>query len=219
MKKKRIQQITIIDGVDGPVSVFIAGKDNDFKMPIKERLRNKRYQIRRQKAEKTIRSGAHTIEETIVYAKEKYGFVCTDQNHWNYISNRKCVKEGIIYKYMPELLGRLSTIAPPDPSDHKSLQAFRKLIDEREQKIELISDEAVPMDFQMFELNTGNGHLEIVADHRWDIFGVSYNGDKKMMKKLKNIAQDIYCFYGVSKEDIENKTERYEALVCALSDF
>lgn len=219
MKNKHAQQTTIIGGADGPVSVFIAHKDNHFRRSIKDRLRNKRCQMRRQRAEKRIRPGAHTKEETVVYAKEKYGFISVDPNHWKYISNRKDVKAGIIYKYMPQLLGSLLTIAPPDISHQKSLQEYRRLIDERERKIELIPDEAVPMDFQMYERIRGDGHLEIVLDDRWDIFGVSYSCNKKLVKKYKNIAKDIYSFYGVNKEDIENKTERFQNLVCAMSDF
>lgn len=47
MKDKLVQQTTIIGGEDGPVSVFIAGKGDDFKLPLKDRFRNKRYQMRR----------------------------------------------------------------------------------------------------------------------------------------------------------------------------
>jgi len=57
------------------------------------------------------------------------------------------------------------------------------------------------------------GHLEMVLEFQWNIFGVSYGGERKQMEKLKRIAQDLYSYYGVTEEDIKNKTERYSALV------
>ena len=189
MKDKLVQQTTIIGGEDGPVSVFIAGKGDDFKLPLKDRFRNKRYQMRRKRVEKRIRPEAHTKEETITYAKEKYGFLPLDETQRKYKSEKRCVRE------------------------------FYELLQERERKIEAISDEEVPMDFKMFELVIGKGHLEMVLDFRWDIFAVSYGGNRKQMRKLRRIAQDLYSYYGVTEEDITNQTERYSALVSVLSEF
>ena len=219
MKDKLVQQTTIIGGEDGPVSVFIAGKGDDFKLPLKDRFRNKRYQIRKKKAEKKIRPEAHTKEETIAYAKEKYGILPLDQTQRKYKNEKKCVREGIVYKHRPELLGEFLNITTPDVSNEKSMQEFYELLRERERKIEAISDEEVPMDFKMFELVIGEGHLEMILDFQWDIFAVSYGGARKQMRKLRRIAQDLYSYYGVTEEDIRNQTERYSALVCAWSEF
>lgn len=219
MKDKLVQQTTIIGGEDGPVSVFIAGKGDDFKLPLKDRFRNKRYQIRKKKAEKRIRPEAHTKEDTIAYAKEKYGFLPLDETQRKYKNEKKCVREGIVYKHRPELLGEFLNITTPDVSNEKSLQEFYELLRERERKIEAISDEEVPMDFRMFELVIGEGHLEMILDFQWDIFAVSYGGARKHMRKLRRIAQDLYSYYGVTEEDIANQTERYSALVCAWSEF
>ncbi len=218
MKKKCASQIAIIGGADGPVSIFVAGKDGGCKVPLKVRIRNKRMQMRRKRAEKKIHPGAHTKEETIVYAKEHYGFLALDQNCRICQDEKKSVREGIIYKYKPELLGEFLHISAPDSSDEKSFQKFYELLQERERILDAVPDEEVPMEFQMYELLSGKGHIRISADFKWDIFGVSYGGDRKQMKKFKRIAQDLYSYYGVTEEDIENKTERYAALVCAKSD-
>ena len=37
------------------------------------------------------------------------------------------------------------------------------------------------------------------------------------MKKFKKIARDLYGYYGVTEEDIKNKTKRYSLLVTNLS--
>lgn len=191
MKGKHASQTTIIGGESGPTAVFIAGRGEDFKMPLKDRIRKKYYQIQRRRKEKKIKSGAHTKEETIAYAKEKYDFFPVSPTQQKYKNEKKSVREGIIYRYRPELVGEFLHIP----------------------------EEEVPMEFQMYELVMEKGHLEMVLEFQWNIFGVSYGGERKQMKKLKRIAQDLYSYYGVTEEDIKNKTERYSALVCALADF
>ena len=65
-----------------------------------------------------------------------------------------------------------------------------------------------------------NGHdvkYEIEIDDNSDTFGVSFSGSKKEMKCFRKIAKDLYMYYGVSEDDIKNKTERYLSLVCILS--
>ena len=219
MKDKFVQQTTVIGGEDGPVSIFIAGKDDNFKLSLKDRFRNKRYQMRCKRAKKRIRPEAHTKEETVTYANEKYGLLPVDETQLKYKNEKKGVREGIVYKHRPELLGEFFNMATPDVSDKKSMQEFRKLLQERERKMDAISDEEVPMDFRLYELVMEEGHLEMILDFRWDIFAVSYGGNRKQMRKLRRIALDLYSYYGVTADDIINKTERYSALVCALSEF
>ena len=208
-----MQQAAIIGGEDGPTSVFIAGKDDGFKIPLRARIRKKQYQIRRKRVEKKIKSGAHTIKETILYAKEKYCLLPVEPTQLKYQNEKKSVKEAVIYKYKPELLGEFQHISAPDISDEKSMQEFYQLLEEREKIIETISKEEISMDFKMYELVQGNSHLEMVLDSKWNILYVNYGGDREQMRKLKKIAQDIYLYYGVTEEDIKNKTERYAALV------
>jgi len=46
---------------------------------------------------------------------------------------------------------------------------------------------------------------------------MSYSGNKAVMKKFKKISRDLYSYYGVTEEDIKNKTKRYSSLVTNLS--
>ena len=59
--------------------------------------------------------------------------------------------------------------------------------------------------------------LEMEIDYTWNIFGMSYSGNKEVMKKFKKISRDLYSYYGVTEEDIKNKTKRYLSLVTNLS--
>ena len=46
---------------------------------------------------------------------------------------------------------------------------------------------------------------------------LTYKPSTLLMKKFKKIARDLYSYYGVTEEDIINKTERYSSLVTSLS--
>ena len=54
-------------------------------------------------------------------------------------------------------------------------------------------------------------------ERTWGIISCSYSGKKKEMKRLKAINKDVYLYYGVTEEDIRNKTERYQELVTVLA--
>ncbi len=73
------------------------------------------------------------------------------------------------------------------------------------------------VDFHVYEMNVDDGCLEMELDYITKIFGVSYSGNKRVMKQLKKIAQDLYLYYGVTEEDIKNKSERYSSLLAILS--
>ena len=78
-------------------------------------------------------------------------------------------------------------------------------------------DSIIPMDFHLYKIEINDNFLEMEIDYTWNIFGMSYLGNKAVMKKFKKISRDLYSYYGVTEEDIINKTERYSSLVTSLS--
>ena len=76
---------------------------------------------------------------------------------------------------------------------------------------------AMPMDFHVYEIQIGDGRLEMEMDYHRKMLGISYSGSKKNIKRMKKIAQDLQLYYGVSEEDIRQKTERYHSLLAILS--
>ena len=66
MKNKSINQVSIINGEDGPTSVFIFGEAQ--KQSLKIRIRNAIYQSRRKRIEKRIAANPHTLAEVVQYA-------------------------------------------------------------------------------------------------------------------------------------------------------
>ena len=188
MKEMSSGAVAIIGGADGPTSVFVAGRKKGI--PLKHRVKNRIYKWKGKRAAKQIIAGERTLAETVAYAVDKYDAVEADITQRKYASQKKCLKGSLICRYKPELLGKLP---------------------------EIISEEQMPMDFHIYEIGIGDGRLEMEIDYHWNIFGISYSGSKKSMNQMKAIARDLYLYYGVSEEDIQQKSERYHSLLAILS--
>ena len=103
MKK---EAVSIIGGADGPTSVFVAGKKKGI--PLKHRLKNRIYKWKGKRAAKKITAGAQTLEEVVAYAAEKYHAAEADIAQRKYAAQKNCLKESLISRYKPELLGGLA---------------------------------------------------------------------------------------------------------------
>ena len=93
--------VHIIGGADGPTSVFWAGKKR--KQSIKMRIRNLIFRYKKERAQKRILPGGHTLQEVLKYAKRHYGITEISTTQWRYIEQKKSWKEGLLLKYKPEL--------------------------------------------------------------------------------------------------------------------
>ena len=159
-------------------------------------------------------ANSHTLEEVIAYIKEKYGAEDKREQAINYLEYRSCWKESLIMEYRPELLEGLAEFPSLKSRDEKEFQKFLNRVELFRKKVEEISDEEFPMDFHIYEIQIPEvGMLQVAIEKMWEKFGVSYNGKPE----LREIVKEIYLYYGVSKQDISEKSERYEELVRQLS--
>jgi len=117
----------------------------------------------------------------------------------------------------PEVLGEMKDIPKPDVSNEESVREYFCKIKTRSEMIAEMPDNVIPMNFHLYEIRIGDDSLEMEIDYIWNIFGISYSGNKKVMKQFEKISKDLYIYYGVSEDDIKKKTERYLSLVTALS--
>ncbi len=207
--------VGIIGGADGPTSVFIAGKQG--KPKLSHRIKNYFYKKRRAKIEKKIIAASHTLEEVICYITDKYGAMEVPSDECSYIEEQRNLKESLIIRNKPELLGNLMEIKPLEDMTEEGMKAFFAQVRERSQKTAEIPDEEFPLDFHIYEIKKDLGQVRISIEKNWNEFGLSFSGDKKGMKELKKIAWDIYLYYGVEQDDIDNRTKRYSVLVTMLS--
>lgn len=221
MKKRIIRKsangVSIIGGADGPTSIFIAGKSK--KPNLKHEIKRYIYKKRKAMVEKTIAANPHTLEEVVQYMRQKYGAVQVSEQSHSFIEERDCLKESLIIQHKPELLGELAQLEKPTNYDEDSMQEFWKRIEERSKRVKEISDDDFPMDFHVYEISVLDaGKMRVAVDAKWDVFGCSYSGSKKGMEKLKSIAKEFYTYYGVTERDIQERSQRYSALVTALAD-
>ena len=120
--------------------------------------------------------------------------------------------------HRPDLLGELMDLKPPKGEDVEALKAFWEQIQEREKVAAEIADDIFPLDFHIYEIkNPGNYMMQIGVETVWQVLDGSFSGDKKTMKELRKLFKKIYLYYGVTQEDIDNKTKRYIELVKTLS--
>lgn len=214
MIEKSKNGVSIIGGADGPTSIFIAGRTQ--KRPLKVRIRNAIYKHKRKRAEKKVVAGVHTLNELVQYATNKYDLVETNSTERKYMEQRKSLKESLILQHKQEALGEMKDIPKPDISNEESVREYLDKIKARSEMIAEMPDDIIPMNFHLYEIRIGDNILEIEIDYVWNIFGISYSGNKKVMKQFEKISKDLYIYYGVSEDDIKKKTERYSSLVTAL---
>ena len=215
MKGKSKSGVSIIGGADGPTRIFIAGRAQ--KRPLKVRIRSILYRFKRKIAEKKVVAGEHTLDELVQYAKNSYNLIETNLSERKYIEQQNNLKESLILQHKPEILGEMKDIPKPNIYNEKSIREYLCKIEARREMIAEMPDNVIPMNFHLYEIRIGDDFLEMNIDYIWNIFAISYSGNKKVMKQFQKISKDLYIFYGVSEDDIKKKTERYLSLVTALS--
>ena len=234
MSKSESSSIGIIGGADGPTSVFIAGKidknasgkymnaKKNRKISLKRRIKknwtNFWYKKRRAKVEKKIVANPHTLDEVIQYMKEKYSAQEISADSQRYKEDRKNLKQALIFKYNPELLKDLPKLEPPKDVDEESIKIYLSKVEEYTKQVSQVPEELFPLDFHMYEIHFEEiGDMHFTVEKNWNVFSGSYSGKRKYIKKLSKIDQEIYLYYGVTEEDIKNKSERYSILVTILA--
>ncbi len=120
MKKNGTKSVSIIGGADGPTSVFIVGRTG--KKPLKDRVRNYFYKCKCKRMENKIHAGGHTLKEVFAYANERFTVTEVPVEEKKYIEQRKCLKESLILRHKPELLGDMKDIVKPTAWNEDSVK-------------------------------------------------------------------------------------------------
>jgi len=207
---------SIIGGADGPASIFIDAEETQ-KRSLKDKFKHAIYRYKKKKVEKSIIANPHSLSETVQYAKDNYAFVEAVTTGTDYVEQKKCLRESLILKHKPDILGEMQEIPTPDFSDDNEVKVYFEKLRRRSESSAAIPDDVLPMDFHLYELKIGNGVLRVEVDYAWDIFEISYSGNRRVFNKFKKISKELYSYYGVSMDDIKNKTNRYSSLVAVLT--
>lgn len=217
MTNKAKSNISIIGGADGPTSVWIAGRDKNLLHSIKNAFRKKRYQIKRRKILKNLKANPHTLEGLRDYIIDKYDAVEVSENEQIYQQNFRNIKSSLVMRYKPELLGEpLENFRPKDFSNRDEVLKFIEKSDEYMKRAESVSAEEFPLDSHLYIIGTGDGcEIRVNIELNYEIMDAG--GSAESGVKLKAILKDIYSYYGVSQEDINNDSERFKNLIAILS--
>ncbi len=121
-------------------------------------------------------------------------------------------------RWHPELLGEAAGIEELKSVDPASVKRVMRQIELRSKAAEAVPDEQFPMDFHLYQVMIPEaGEIEFMIEKRWGVLTYSYTGKKGRVKRLEEIGREVHLYYGVSEEDIRDKTERYESLITVLS--
>ena len=163
MKEKSSGAVAVIGDADGPTSVFVAGRIKGI--PLKNRIKNRIYKWKSKRAQKHITAGAHTLAEVVAYAGEKYHLTEVTETQRKYVEQRKCLKESLIGRHKPELLGDLAELKRPENYTKDSVKELQRQFLARRERIDSIPDEEMPMDFHIYEISSGKARLEMEIDY------------------------------------------------------
>lgn len=116
------KSVSIIGGIDGPTSIFIAGQQ--VKPKLSQKIKQYIYKKTRARIEKKIVANPHTLDEMISYIADRYSIVEISQNTYSYTEEYNSLKESLIIRYQPKLLGDLMDIKRPKEITRESMQVF-----------------------------------------------------------------------------------------------
>lgn len=213
---KAAEAVSIIGGSDGPTSVFVLGKNR--KRTLRQKIRKWRYERRKAYYARKIKPGGHTMDEVIVYIKEKYGFVEILVDSEEYQRQYKELRTSFIMQYEPQLLGKYATRPELKAYDAEAVKEFWEELELCQKAAEKVPKESFPIDFHMLRKEKNGKIMHLELEGRFGcISGGSGGLTKGGSRKFNRMYRDIHLYYGVEHEDIVKESERYRQLLAELA--
>ena len=207
--------MSVIGKSDGPTAVTVIKRNS--KLTLKQKLEKCKYKIKRAYVEHTIKAKGHSLDEVIDYIINKHGFVEIDNDEVRFEHDE--MRASFIMQYAPELLGEYATMPQLKSESKEDIQAHIREFQERQQRAMEIPIEKFDIDVHKFQISFEdiNDNMYIIVEKRLAYIGGGVSGDKKVMRRFHRIFKDVHRYYGVTAEDIKNKTKRYEQVIRALT--
>lgn len=202
--------MSIIGGADGPTSIFIAKKSNN---------KIKKIEDRRNKIINQLPIDPHSVSQLIEYIAYQYSARKANEEENSYKFAFQNIKSQLVLKYKPEL------VMTPQPDklgnyiNKKKVEQYFHQIEQRNLEAANVRKEEFEINFEQYIIQVNKdehkGMIQIDVEYNYNYFAVSYSGQEESLEYMK-IVCDLYKYYGVSKEDIVNRTDRLMNLVCCL---
>ena len=200
---------------DGPTAVTVIKRNS--KLTWKQKLEKCKYKIKRTYVEHTIKAKSHSLDEVIDYIVNVHGFVELDNEEVRFEQDE--LRASFIMQYAPELLGEYAKMQRLKSESKEDIEAHVKQFQARQQKAMEVPVSEFNIDFHKLQISFGdrNDNMYIIVEKRFAYIGGGVSRDKKVMRKFHRIFKDVHRYYGVTAEDINNKTKRYEQVIRALT--
>ena len=207
--------MSVIGKSDGPTAVTVIKRNS--KLTWKQKLEKCKYKIKRAYVEHTIKAKGHSLDEVIDYIINKHGFVEIDNDEVRF--ERDEMRASFIMQYAPELLGEYATMPRLKSESKEDIEEHIKQFQVRQQRAMEVPISEFDIDFHKFQISFEdiNDNMYINIEKRFAYIGGGVSGDKKVMRRFHRIFKDVHRYYGVTAEDIKNKSKRYEQVIRALS--
>lgn len=127
------------------------------------------------------------------------------------------LRASYVLQYKPELLGDLAYI--PDLAEHTEV-AITKYLDQikmRQEAAKKIPAEVFDIDFHKFIKEDGDNEAHFIIEKTRDYICGGASGNNNIVRKHNRDFKQVYKYYGVSQEDIDNKTDRFVEVVRMLA--
>ena len=207
--------MTMIGKSDGPTAVTVIKKNS--KLTWKQKNEKCKYKIKRAYVEHTIKPKSHSLDEVMDYIVNRHGFV--ELHNDEVCFEREELRVSFIMQYAPELLGEYVTMSRLKSESREDIEAHMKQFQARQQRAEEVPVSEFDIDFHKFQISFDdiNDNMYIIIEKRFAYIGGGVSGDKKQMRRFHRIFKDVHRYYGVTAEDIKNKSKRYEQVIRALT--
>lgn len=215
MKKKAKQGTAIIGGSDGPTSYFVLSKNK--KPTLKQRFLQWKYNKKKARIARHITANPHTLDEVCEYLRTKYQFAEVPKDSEEYLEEYREMRAGFLTRYAPELLGEQKERPELKGHGEEEIKQFIEAIETRKQLAHQVPKEDFDIEFRLFKKQLNDGEMHVPIEKRYAYIGGGAGGSSKTVRKFGKIYKDIYRYYGVTKEDIDSKSERYKDLLHRLA--
>lgn len=214
--RKSASAISVIGGADGPTSVFLLKRNQ--KLTLRQKLQRFRYNMKKAYVERTLKPGAHTLDEVMEYLVNVHGFVEMDKDFDEMKEEYSRMRASFLIQHAPELLGEYATLPPLKSESREDLLEYVRQSEERIQKAMDVSATEFDIDFHKFQISfdDSNDNIHFVIEKRFGYIGGGASGSKKILKRFQQLDKEIHQYYGVTEEDIRTKSQRYKDVVRAL---
>lgn len=201
---------------DGPTAYFILGGKNQ-KPTLKQRYQKWRFDMRKSRAAKRVKANPHTLDEVCEYIKSKHGFVELPAESEAYQREYREMRAGFLMQYAPELLGEQRNRLELQGHSEEEIKQFMEAVEARKQLALKVPKEDFDIEFRLFRKQIGDGEMHVPIEKRYAYLGGGASGSTKTVREFHKVYKDIYRYYGVTQEDIDSKSKRYEELLRRLA--